>query len=138
MSTTQPDCSPGKFLVGRDGEALAIPSVEGKYKGSLIATDGAGATVVVKTWDFAVLPADVLVSEYGPKGKPCANGGEAIDDYKHDRKFTCDCDGSAPSTPPPQEAPMPKFLAQNPQTKNVFFVWGGAAGGGGIKIRGAF
>ena len=65
----------------------------GSYTGSLVATDGAGATVVVKTWTFAVLPADVLVPKYGPGGKPCDNSGKAVDGAKHDMKFTCDCAG---------------------------------------------
>ena len=88
------ESSPGKFLVGNSGEALARPSRLGKYTGRLRARDAAGATIDVKTWVFEVLRADVEFDEYGPNKRGCANGGRPLDTVELDRKFTCDCGGT--------------------------------------------
>ena len=85
--------SPGKFLVGSTGEAIAIPSREGRYTGRLEATDGGGAIVVVKQWEFVVRKADVLIGAYGPGGTACANG-VAEDAVLLDGRYTCDCAGT--------------------------------------------
>ena len=59
-STTRLD-----FFVGSSGETLAQPNTPGNYSGALVATDSAGATTRVHSWNFSVVPARVFGIEPG-------------------------------------------------------------------------
>lgn len=63
---------------------------EGNYTAKLVARDGAGANVEIRSWRFEVLPRDTTVGAYGPHGKECIHG-EAVDGIEMDAAFTCNC-----------------------------------------------
>jgi serine/threonine protein kinase len=64
----------------------------GNYTAKLVARDGAGANVEVRSWRFEVLPRDTAVGAYGPNSMECTHG-EAIDGKEEmDGAFTCNCD----------------------------------------------
>ena len=71
-------------------------SVEGKYRGRLVARDtnagnAANGTAVVKEWEFTVQQRDTSVPARGPNGKDCAHG-ERLDGTEFDGSFTCNCE----------------------------------------------
>jgi serine/threonine protein kinase len=86
----------GLWLVDTEtGEMLAQPERGGLYDISIIAADGAGNEVVVRTWSFAVESTDVQVPRYGPKGVDCENSGVREDNnFEFDKKFVCNCKGT--------------------------------------------
>ena len=57
--------------------------------GTLAARDLSGAELVVKEWPFEIRRKDMAVPAYGPNGRGCANGGEAVDATPFDHAFTC-------------------------------------------------
>jgi serine/threonine protein kinase len=63
---------------------------EGNYTAKLVVRDGAGANVVIRSWQFEVLPRDTSIPAYGPNGIDCVHG-EAIDGDEMDAAFTCNC-----------------------------------------------
>ena len=62
----------------------------GSYHATLVARDGGGDEVVLRSWPFEVLRRDTDVSAYGPGGRGCTNG-DPVDIEAMDSKFTCDC-----------------------------------------------
>jgi hypothetical protein len=85
---------PGKFYVTKSGELLAQLTTVGNFVGILVAKDGAGATAVVKSWQFDVRPDDTAAASNGPNGQTCANG-IAVDAIKFDDHFVCDCSATS-------------------------------------------
>ena len=82
------------FFVNDDGKTLVEPSTRaeiGAYHGVLQATDGAGKTAEVYSWDFEVLDSDLGTPSYGPNSTGCLNGGNAVDTVHMDQHFECDC-----------------------------------------------
>lgn len=85
--------SPGLWLVDTaSGEMLAQPKIAGQYTVNLIATDGGGSEVIVRTWSFDVLLKDTDVPEYGPNKLDCANGARVDDGHDFDQSYICNCD----------------------------------------------
>lgn len=91
--------SPGLWLVDTEtAEMLAQPERPGNYSVNLVATDGAGAEAIFRSWSFEVLYKDTDVPKYGPNGKDCLNGGNRIDNDVggtiFDRRYECGCEGT--------------------------------------------
>jgi serine/threonine protein kinase len=99
---------PGLWLVDTEtGEMLAQPERAGNYTVSLTATDGLGAEVTVRSWQFEVLLRDADVQcrtlslgactyhKYGPNRDDCKNSGIRVDDAEiFDQQFACNCVGT--------------------------------------------
>ena len=87
----------GKFISAltdvATGEGAINIKCEGNYSAKLAVRDGAGKEVDLRSWRFEVLRKDTAVEEYGPGGRPCANG-KSVDGEVMDRKFTCDCNAT--------------------------------------------
>ena len=110
INTTSKNSTPGKFYTSSTGATLAkmvgLESSLGRYTGHLQATDGAGGSVRVKSWDFEVLKDDTAVPAHGPNGRACSNNSVSKDGVKLDQKFTCVCNkgysGENCDTAPPE------------------------------------
>ena len=72
------------------GEGAINIKCEGNYSARLVARDGAGQEVELRSWWFEVLRRDTDVPAYGPGGFECANG-DPVDEVKMNGVFTCDC-----------------------------------------------
>lgn len=89
--------SPGLWLIDTEtAEMLAQPERVGNYSVQVVATDGLGAEVTVRTWTFEVLLKDTDVPEYGPNGRGCLATGEPVDNNaaSFDKHYQCDCFGT--------------------------------------------
>ena len=85
------------FFTRHDGKTLVEPSTRaeiGAYHGVLQATDKAGKTAEVYSWDFEILAADTDTPAYGPGNRSCANGASSVDAVLMDQGFECDCTGT--------------------------------------------
>jgi hypothetical protein len=93
---TASGANPGLWLVDTEtGQMLAQPERAGNYSVSLTATDGLGAEVAVRSWQFEVLLRDTDVTLYGPNNRDCENNGVRTDDlHIFNQHFTCTCFGT--------------------------------------------
>eukprot|EP00039_Didymoeca_costata_P010502 m.141424 g.141424 ORF g.141424 m.141424 type:complete len:1767 (+) comp14850_c0_seq6:155-5455(+) len=85
---------PGRWLIDSEtGAILGVPSKTGSYTAELIARDEAGASVVLKDWDFEAKIRDIDVPDFGPNGMKCEHGA-TLDEIPYNGEFTCDCEGT--------------------------------------------
>eukprot|EP00039_Didymoeca_costata_P012121 m.173389 g.173389 ORF g.173389 m.173389 type:complete len:1180 (+) comp15387_c0_seq2:3773-7312(+) len=90
-SKSRTEC-PGDFLVDGELGLILIRATQNVRNVTAMfgATDGAGATVDLKTWEFSVVPNDTATEENGPNGRGCGNG-ITVDGDPFDSAFTCEC-----------------------------------------------